>query len=262
MSNRDQIASSVAVWIKVEDKSNFYSIIIFSRKHFFCHFRLMLKHIFLAFICNKIKFHFDHHHTPLDSIIFVSIADEDDDSEPSETEEEMPVKVRKVEVKPVGRRSKRPMFSDESENSDNEVAAKKHDDGSHRASRRVSTKSRKNSLEHEESSRNSRRSSKKVESPSERRASKRSLDVFNAISLSTLVDEIIKNKNAWPFTRPVSVSDVPDYFDVIKKPMDFGKIKSKLNLGDYRSNEQVMKDIELVFYNCDLYNNSSTEIYT
>lgn len=118
-----------------------------------------------------------------------------------------------------------------------------------------------NSPEPEE--RSSRRSSRKFaeESPAERRASKRSLDALNTISLSALIDEIIKNKNAWPFIRPVSVSEVPDYLDVIKNPMDFSKIKSKLNLGEYKTNEQMMKDIELVFFNCDLYNVSSTEIY-
>lgn len=168
------------------------------------------------------------------------------------------MKIRKVE-KSTSRRSKQ--ASEDSEVSESEAYTKR-DDGSRRASRRVSMKSRKSS-EHDESPRHSRRSSKKMkESPSERRASKRSLDLFNAISLSLLVDEIIKNKNAWPFTKPVSINEVPDYFDVIKKPMDFGKIKSKLNLGDYRSNEQVMKDVELVFYNCDLYNNSNSEIYT
>ena len=122
--------------------------------------------------------------------------------------------------------------------------------------------SRKNSLEFEEP-KTSRRSSKKFveESPAERRASKRSLDAFNTISLSALIDEIIKHKQAWPFNKPVSVSEVPDYFDVIKKPMDFGKVKSKLNLGDYRTNEQALKDIELVFHNCDLYNIADSEIY-
>lgn len=95
----------------------------------------------------------------------------------------------------------------------------------------------------------------------ERRASRRSFDPFNTISLNSLIDEVIKNKNAWPFLKPVSANEVPDYYDVIKQPMDFGKIKSKLNLGDYRTNEQAMRDFEKVFYNCDLYNNADSEIY-
>lgn len=130
--------------------------------------------------------------------------------------------------------------------------------------RRVSAKnSRRNSPEIDNAAVSRRRSSKKFieETSTERRASKRSLDSFNTISLSTLVDEVIKHKNGWPFTKPVSANEVPDYFDVIKRPMDFGKIKSKLNLGDYRINEQAMKDMELVFFNCDLYNTADSEIY-
>jgi bromodomain adjacent to zinc finger domain protein 1A len=194
-------------------------------------------------------------------INFKSKLDDDDVSEESESEEKpQPVKIRKVEKeKPVsGRRSKRAQESEESADSDDEVLAKNK-----KVNRRASNKqSRKNTPEPEEN-RSSRRSSKKFveESPAERRASKRSLDAFNAISLSALIDEVIKHKQSWPFLKPVTATEVPDYFDVIKKPMDFGKIKSKLNLGDYRTNEQVMKDVELVFYNCDLYNVASTEIY-
>lgn len=148
---------------------------------------------------------------------------------------------------------------EESEESDDEPPAKKKDDG-RRTSRRVSKPSRKNSLELEEP----RRGSKKFveESAADRRASKRSMDAFNtSMQLSALIDDVIKHKHAWPFTKPVSANEVPDYFEVIKRPMDFGKIKSKLNLGDYRINEQALKDIELVFFNCDLYNNASSEIY-
>lgn len=173
------------------------------------------------------------------------------------------MKIRKIE-KTSGRRSKRSHEeSAASDESDDEVLAKKHDDGSRRSSRRVSKPSRKHSLELESSPRPTRRSSKKfvAETAAERRASKRSFDAFNAISLSTLIDDVIKQKHAWPFTKPVSVNEVPDYLDVIKRPMDFGKIKSKLNLGDYRTNEDVMKDVEQVFFNCDLYNVADSEIY-
>jgi bromodomain adjacent to zinc finger domain protein 1A len=140
------------------------------------------------------------------------------------------------------RRSKRTY--EESEDSSDEMPVKKFasEHGSRRLSNRIS-----------------RRSS--LETPAERRASKRSMDIFDTISLATLIDDIIKHKHAWPFTKPVSINEVPDYFEVIKNPMDFSKIKSKLNLGSYSSNEQVMRDIELVFSNCDLYNNGESEIF-
>lgn len=162
--------------------------------------------------------------------------------------------MRKVE-KPSGRRSKKAYEESEASEESDDQSVKKNDDG-RRSGRRTTT--RKSSPEPKESLKK-RRSSKKF--GEERRASKRSMDVFNTVSLSTLIDEVIKHKHAWPFTSPVSISEVPDYLDVIKRPMDFGKIKSKLNLGDYRTNDQAMKDVELVFFNCDLYNIADSEIY-
>ena len=214
-----------------------------------------------SFKINFIKFWFNFSNLSL-KLTFGLITD-GDESEESESEVEQPAKIRKVE-KTSGRRSKRSHEeSEESLESDNETLAKKHDDGGRRSSRRVSKPSRKSSPEIEDSSRPVRRNSKKIipESAAERRASKRSFDPFNTNSLSTLIDEVIKHKHAWPFIKPVSANEVPDYLDVIKRPMDFGKIKSKLNLGDYRTNEDVMKDFELVFYNCDLYNTADSEIY-
>lgn len=56
-------------------------------------------------------------------------------------------------------------------------------------------------------------------------------------------------------------TEVPDYFDVIKFPMDFAKVKSRLNLGYYKSDYDIMNDIQLIFNNCDTYNNTDSEIY-
>ena len=40
-----------------------------------------------------------------------------------------------------------------------------------------------------------------------------------------------KHKYAWVFGKPVDpvALHIPDYFDIIKNPMDFGKIKEKLD---------------------------------
>lgn len=43
--------------------------------------------------------------------------------------------------------------------------------------------------------------------------------------------------------------------------MDFGKIKYKLNMGEYRLDAEVMADCALVFENCDTYNNSEALVY-
>lgn len=84
---------------------------------------------------------------------------------------------------------------------------------------------------------------------------------LNSSLLYDLLDEIMKNENSWPFLRPVTHSEVPDYHTIIKEPMDFAKVKSKLNMGKYTINEELLKDIELVFKNCDIYNQEGNEIY-
>ncbi|XP_053678575.1 bromodomain adjacent to zinc finger domain protein 1A [Anopheles nili] len=84
---------------------------------------------------------------------------------------------------------------------------------------------------------------------------------LNSVALYTLIDDILKHPQSWPFNRPVSAKEVPDYYAVIKQPMDFARIKSKLNMGDYKINEQMLNDVQLVFRNCDLYNTDETDVY-
>ncbi|XP_017122711.1 bromodomain adjacent to zinc finger domain protein 1A [Drosophila elegans] len=84
---------------------------------------------------------------------------------------------------------------------------------------------------------------------------------LNSSALYDLLEQIMKHKASWPFLRPVLTSEVPDYHQIIKTPMDLAKIKSKLNMGAYQLNEELLSDIQLVFRNCDLYNVEGNEIY-
>ncbi|XP_008470591.1 bromodomain-containing factor 2-like [Diaphorina citri] len=43
--------------------------------------------------------------------------------------------------------------------------------------------------------------------------------------------------------------------------MDFGTIKHKLNMFQYRNNSEVLFDCNLVFDNCFAYNKEDSEIY-
>lgn len=92
------------------------------------------------------------------------------------------------------------------------------------------------------------------------RHSNNSLPLDNRV-LQQLLTRIMKEENAWPFLRPVSQAEVPDYYEIIKQPMDFAKIKSNLNIGAYGNNSEVLRDIELIFQNCDCYNMVGDEIY-
>ncbi|KAK6194536.1 hypothetical protein SNE40_000155 [Patella caerulea] len=61
------------------------------------------------------------------------------------------------------------------------------------------------------------------------------------------------NAAAW-FTQPVDPVDAPDYYNIIKTPMDFGTIKKKLESGVYKEFEDFHADMTLVKDNCFLYN--------
>ena len=52
---------------------------------------------------------------------------------------------------------------------------------------------------------------------------------------------------------------IPDYPDIVKNPMDFGTIKKKLNAYSYKSGQDFLTDMKLVFENCILYNGVSNK---
>jgi hypothetical protein len=67
---------------------------------------------------------------------------------------------------------------------------------------------------------------------------------------------LCRNNQAHIFLEPVNVValDIPDYPLIVKNPMDFGTIKTKIKEQKYKSIEEFEADMELVFYNCRLYN--------
>lgn len=71
-----------------------------------------------------------------------------------------------------------------------------------------------------------------------------------------------RNQSAWIFAEPVNVEalNIPDYLNIVKQPMDFGTIRGKLKEGKYRSVGEFCADMELVFYNCKLYNGEQTGV--
>ena len=47
---------------------------------------------------------------------------------------------------------------------------------------------------------------------------------------------------------------VQDYFQIIKRPMDMGSIKKRLDLDQYYSAQACIEDFRTMFGNCYLYN--------
>jgi histone acetyltransferase len=67
--------------------------------------------------------------------------------------------------------------------------------------------------------------------------------------------------NSWPFQKAVDPKKVPDYYQIIKEPMDLEKVSRKVNEGAYRSKEDFKKDIVKIFDNARVYNQEETIYY-
>nr|XP_018670239.1 zinc finger protein isoform X1 [Ciona intestinalis] len=74
--------------------------------------------------------------------------------------------------------------------------------------------------------------------------------------------ELFCHSKSSPFHFPVKNS-VPNYYKLIKEPMDFLKIKKKLQPGNfqhYAGCEKFLSDVYLVFTNCYLFNGEDTSL--
>ena len=67
---------------------------------------------------------------------------------------------------------------------------------------------------------------------------------------------------SWPFMSPVDpvALNIPTYHSIIKKPMDFGTMKTKLDHGEYENAKEFEADARQVFQNCYRFNPPSDPI--
>ncbi|CRG97353.1 bromodomain protein, putative [Plasmodium gallinaceum] len=79
-------------------------------------------------------------------------------------------------------------------------------------------------------------------------------------SANQLIQSLSKYDGGHIFEKLVDPKkqNCPDYYDVIKNPMSFSCIKSKLKKGQYKSPTEFIKDVQLIFDNCNLYNTSNS----
>ncbi|KAG6526853.1 hypothetical protein ZIOFF_016856 [Zingiber officinale] len=76
--------------------------------------------------------------------------------------------------------------------------------------------------------------------------------------LEAILDKIQKKDTYGVFAEPVDIEELPDYFDVIEHPMDFGTVQKKLARNSYRSLEQFEGDVFLICSNAMQYNAPDT----
>ncbi|XP_065192116.1 bromodomain-containing protein 2-like isoform X3 [Sycon ciliatum] len=72
----------------------------------------------------------------------------------------------------------------------------------------------------------------------------------------TVLKALWKHQYAWPFLHPVDPvkHNLPDYFDIIKEPMELSTVKSRLETNYYTCAQQAADDLSLIFSNCKTYN--------
>ncbi|XP_063059320.1 bromodomain-containing protein 4-like isoform X2 [Engraulis encrasicolus] len=71
-----------------------------------------------------------------------------------------------------------------------------------------------------------------------------------------------KHQFAWPFQAPVDAEklNIPDYYKIIKSPMDMGTIKKRLENGYYYNAQECIQDFNTMFTNCYIYNKPGDDI--
>ncbi|XP_061467616.1 bromodomain adjacent to zinc finger domain protein 1A isoform X2 [Rhineura floridana] len=102
-----------------------------------------------------------------------------------------------------------------------------------------------------------RQSTEPPQMPVNRRSSGRQGGVHELSAFEQLVVELVRHDDSWPFMKLVSKIQVPDYYDIIKKPIALNIIREKVNKCEYKLAEFI-EDIELMFSNCFEYNPRNT----
>jgi len=78
-----------------------------------------------------------------------------------------------------------------------------------------------------------------------------------------LLKRLMTHQYGWVFNTPVDVVklNLPDYFSIIKRPMDLGTVKSKIGAGAYAGPLEFADDVRLTFSNAMTYNPPGNDVH-
>lgn len=68
------------------------------------------------------------------------------------------------------------------------------------------------------------------------------------------------NELSTDFQEPITPSSMPEYSEIIKTPMDLSVVRSKLEDSQYKSTEDFVADVRLIFKNCATFHKEDTEM--
>mmetsp|Transcript_10188 Transcript_10188/g.33388 ORF Transcript_10188/g.33388 Transcript_10188/m.33388 type:complete len:1160 (-) Transcript_10188:777-4256(-) len=77
-----------------------------------------------------------------------------------------------------------------------------------------------------------------------------------------VLKKLTEQENAWIFMQPVDPVELnlPDYFDIVKSPMDLGTIKKRLENSNYKAMSEFLADMRLTFGNAIAYNGDGSDV--
>ncbi|XP_064126967.1 nucleosome-remodeling factor subunit BPTF isoform X15 [Loxodonta africana] len=79
--------------------------------------------------------------------------------------------------------------------------------------------------------------------------------------LKRVLRSLQAHKMAWPFLEPVDPNDAPDYYGVIKEPMDLATMEERVQRRYYERLTEFVADMTKIFDNCRYYNPSDSPFY-
>ncbi|KAH3836111.1 hypothetical protein DPMN_109481, partial [Dreissena polymorpha] len=78
------------------------------------------------------------------------------------------------------------------------------------------------------------------------------------VTMSTIFEQVLNEMrdmpNTHPFLYPVNAKIVPDYFTIVKEPMDLQTIREHIRAKKYQNREDFLLDVNLILKNSTLYN--------
>ncbi|KAL3667526.1 hypothetical protein V7S43_007745 [Phytophthora oleae] len=82
--------------------------------------------------------------------------------------------------------------------------------------------------------------------------------------LEVILKGMMDHKFGWVFNSPVDTValNIPNYFKIIRKPMDLGTVKKKLELGIYKHMEEFAFDVRTTFQNAMQYNSEDEDVFS
>jgi hypothetical protein len=77
-----------------------------------------------------------------------------------------------------------------------------------------------------------------------------------------MIAAVRAHSDSWPFEEPVRAEDAPDYYEVIKDPIDLQTIQQRAETGNYYITKDIFfADFRRMCDNCKLYNKEDTVYY-